>query len=133
MKDSDKMQASATNAAAAAAFGVGKSQKWGAWSTDGAKKGGSTPKPEAPKTAADAPAPPPRMWAAQEKEGGLPGGSRLEQSPTVASQSAAALAPSRVKAAALTARLPDLVAAMERDPMYKKSTLLYKLYDQLPE
>jgi hypothetical protein len=132
MKDSDKMQASAANAAAAAAFGGGKSQKWGAWSTDGAKKGVSTPKPEAPKSAAEAPAPSP-MGAAQEREGGIPGGSRLGQPPAVAPQNAAALAPSRVKAANLTAKLPDLVAAMERDPMYKKSTLLYKLYDQLPE
>jgi len=39
MKESDRMQASAANAAAAAAFGGGKAQKWGAWSTDGAKKG----------------------------------------------------------------------------------------------
>lgn len=123
-KEVEKQQASAANAAAAAAFG-GKAQKWGAWSQDATKK--PTAKPAASK--ADTAGIGPTAPSGQEV-GGLTGGKKVEGGDVVRGP---ALPPSRVKSEMLSAKLADLVAVLERDPMYEKSALLFRLYAQMPE
>lgn len=127
MKDSDKLQASAANAAAAAAFGS-RAQKWGAWSTSAAKKpSGGAQKPGAGAPASSA------SEATVKQEDTLKKGNAPKTASTDGPQQSGLLPPSRVKAEMLSAKLPDLVTVMESQHMYQKSTLLYKLYDQLTD
>lgn len=135
LKDSDKQQASAANAAAAAAFGS-KAQKWGAWSTAAAKNPvSSTSKTEAGPTssAPDAAIAQAEKGASHRREDSESKQTSLARPTADAVVKKPFLPPSRVKAEMLSAKLPDLVAALEGHPMYQKSSLLYKLYDQLPD
>lgn len=119
-KETEKQQASAANAAAAAAFGS-KAAKWGAWSTEPAMKPVSK-LAKAGTSKADGAAAMPTASAAETKN------SSTFRAPGE-SMKGPALPPSRVKAEMLSAKLPDLVAVLERDPMYQKSALLYRLHD----
>lgn len=121
MRESDKQQASATNAAAAAAFGS-KAQKWGAWSTSAAKAPATAPQTTTAVAEGKATTPEPKT--------GEPASSKPAADRT---QKSGFLPPSRVKAEMLSAKLQDLVAVMEGNHMYQKSGLLYKLYDRLPD
>lgn len=141
MRDSDKMQASAANAAAAAAFGS-KAQKWGAWSTSAAKNPtGASQNPSSGGQKADAVAATVNeagsasretTAAAPRQEDGMRK-SAITKPAAEGSQKKGFLPPSRVKAEMLSAKLPDLIAAMEGQHMYHKSALLYKLYEQLTD
>ena len=125
MREADKQQASATNAAAVAAFGS-KAQKWGAWSTSAAKPPATAPQ----NTTAVAN----KVETAEKEarpESNLGQGTGLRPAGDAA-QNSGFLPPSRVKAEMLSAKLQDLVAVMEGHHMFHKSTLLYKLYDRLP-
>ena len=125
MREADKQQATATNAAAVAAFGS-KAQKWGAWSSSAAKQPVTAPQ----NTTAVAN----RVEAAEKEtrpESRSGEGTGLKSAGDKA-QKSGFLPPSRVKAEMLSAKLQDLVAVMEGHHMYQKSTLLYKLYDRLP-
>ena len=141
-KEAEKQQASAANAAALSAFG--SKAKWGAW---GAPAAGKTSKPQAKAeegseqdaaTAEPAKAASGTTKVAPADDGaaraGTPSVIDLEPDSTATGAAAARtsiLPPSGVKAGVLTAGLKDLVAVMERERMYTKSTLLYKLYEQL--
>ena len=126
MREADKQQATATNAAAAAAFGS-KAQKWGAWST-------AAPKPpaNAPQNAVAVANKAEATGKEIHPESKIGEGTGLKPVGATA-QKSGFLPPSRVKAEMLSAKLQDLVAVMEGHHMYQKGTLLYKLYDRLPD
>lgn len=121
-KETEKQQVSAANAAAAAAFGS-KAQKWGAWSAEAAKRpAGKIGKPS--EAAGDS--------VRQGTDTSRPEGVRAEE-PVKEAGRPHALPPSRVKAEMLSAKLPDLLAVLERDTFYEKSALLYRLQGQMTE
>ena len=145
----DKQQASAANAATLTAFGAGA--KWDRWANRG-KKGGAGAAAAAAATAAGAATPPASgpagaappasaaaaaaaqlAAAAAATAGGAPGGAAAARTGSGAAAAAGgggAGLPQRAGPRVL--RLRDLVAALEHEPMYAKSVLLYQLYEQLP-
>lgn len=124
VKETEKQQASAANAAAVAAFGKTKWNKWGASKgTAGKPAEKASKKPRTADAPTKTPATPPREAAR----------TAAETKTEAARVPDSGLAASRANAEMMTAKLPDLIAVMEKDHMYQKSTLLYKLYAQLKD
>ena len=114
------------------AFGKTKWNKWGAKSGVGSTSKGvaGTSKPAA--KPAEKPAGTPENLPPKPS---VPQAARPPVAPAPDPRPAgeSALGASRANAEAMTAKLPDLIAVMEKDRMYQKSTLLYKLYSQIRE
>lgn len=123
-KETEKQQASAANAAAVAAFGKTKWNKWGQAPKTASKPTSENP-PKSPKPGSSKPATPTVSGELKKEE------KKADIEVTRAtSKTADGLGASRVNAENLTAKLPDLIAVMEKDRMYQKSTLLYRLLSQ---
>lgn len=124
-KESQKRQASAANAAAVAAFGKTKWNKWGQAPKSSTKQGAAASAPPSPGPTSSQP---PASGDSPAKKAGQETVKKVE---TAKREAASGLGASRANAEMMTAKLPDLIAVMEKDRMYQKSTLLYKLQAQI--